>query len=114
MTFDGRGTGFMLVGENGGGVKADIYVDGVKKAENAENNSSSKRYSTIVLDGLASGDHTFKVVVKSGTLVIDGVYILGEVLPGGSIEALKLWRPNVKRTGRQTIPPTTGKSSQMR
>ena len=89
VTFDGRGTGFMLVGENGGGVKADIYVDGVKKAENAENNSSSKRYSTIVLDGLTSGDHTFKVVVKSGTLVIDGVYILGEVLPGGSIEALK-------------------------
>lgn len=89
VTFSGRGTGFALVGANGGNVKLDIYVDNELKREGYETNSSDRRYSTAVFGGQEMGDHTYKVVVKEGTITIDGVYILGETVPGGGIESLR-------------------------
>lgn len=89
VTFNGRGTGFALVGANSGGAKLDIYVDGNLEAEGYETNSSSRRYSTAVYGGLEMRDHTYKVVVKEGTITIDGVYIFGDPVPGGSSEALE-------------------------
>lgn len=87
--FSGNGTGFALVGENGSGVVADIYVDGTLKAADVANHASNKRYSTMILNGLEDGEHEFKVVVKSGKLTIDGVYILGKPEEGGGNEALQ-------------------------
>lgn len=89
VTFSGKGTGFALVGVNSGNAKLDIYVDNELKAEGYETNSSSLRYSTAVFGGQELGDHTFKVVVKEGTLTIDGVYIFGEAVPGGGNESLR-------------------------
>ena len=43
----------------------------------------------MILNGLEDGEHEFKVVVKSGKLTIDGVYILGKPEEGGGNEALQ-------------------------
>lgn len=89
VSFKGTGTGFTLVGENKEKAVVDIYVDGQLRVGGQENMESDKRYSTILLDGEENKEHEFKVVVTSGQLTIDGVYILGDPVPGGGTEALK-------------------------
>ena len=77
------------MGENKEKAVVDIYVDGQLRVGGQENMESDKRYSTILLDGEENKEHEFKVVVTSGQLTIDGVYILGDPVPGGGTEALK-------------------------
>lgn len=80
FTFAAAGTGFAIIGPNGGGADLSVYVDGSADAIPATTSSSGTRYETYTLTGLDYGIHTVKVVVNSGTLKIDALYTLGEPL----------------------------------
>ena len=84
FTFPTEGTGFSVIGNNGAETKLDVYVDGEETpyAADAVTSTSGNRYASYTLAGLENKKHTVRVVVKEGTLNIDALYTLGEVLPG--------------------------------
>lgn len=96
FSFEGSGTGFMLVGENGGGAVLDVYDGERLLAKGMQSKRSAKRYSTLKLDGLTAATHHYRVVLRSGTLTLDGVYLLGEPVPGGGKAALSKLTEEIK------------------
>ncbi len=82
LSFPVYGAGFAIIGSNSAGTKLDIYVDDVLVEENAETKATSNRYETYSYSGLTLGNHTVKVVVKSGTLNVDALYALDEASQG--------------------------------
>ena len=82
FTFPVEGTGFAIVGANGGGAELTVQVDD-QEPVTATTASSSRRYETYTLTGLEYAKHTVTVTVNSGTLAIDALYTLGEALPAG-------------------------------
>lgn len=82
FTFPVEGTGFAIVGANGGGAELTVQVDD-QEPVTATTTSSSRRYETYTLTGLEYAKHTVTVTVNSGTLAIDALYTLGEALPAG-------------------------------
>lgn len=89
FTFAIDGTGFALTGANNGGAVLDVEVDGEQVATGASTLASARRYSAYTYSGLENGPHTVTVTVTSGTLTLDAIYALGEILPGGGREALQ-------------------------
>ena len=80
--FPVEGTGFAITGVNGGNADLTVYVDDMATPYTTGTTASSgRRYETYTLTGLDYAKHTVKVVVNSGTLVIDALYTLGEALP---------------------------------
>ncbi len=82
FSFPINGCGFSILGSNDGTAKLDIYVDDNRVAENAATVNAPTRGETYMLSGLESGEHTIKVVVKSGKLNIDALYTHGARLAG--------------------------------
>lgn len=84
FSFPVKGSGFSILGTNDGTAKLDIYVDGVRVAENAATHAAPARGEVYSLADLPNGDHEIKVVVKSGKLQIDALYALAERRKAGS------------------------------
>ncbi len=80
FSFPITGAGFSILGTNDGSATLDVFVDGIKAAENAATLASPARGETYTLSGLEHGQHTIQVVVKSGALNIDALYALGSRL----------------------------------
>ncbi len=78
FSFPIKGSGFSILGTNDGTAKLDIYVDGVRVAENAGTHAAPARGEAYSLADLPNGEHVIKVVVKSGKLQIDALYALAE------------------------------------
>ncbi len=78
FSFKINGTGFAIIGGNDGTAKLDILVDNEKIAEDVSTLASPTRGETYVLSDLQNGEHTIKVVVKSGKLSVDALHTLGE------------------------------------
>ena len=77
FTFTANGNGFAIMGGNDGSAVIDVYVDGQLKAENAATKAAPTRGEAYILSDLAAGNHTIKVVLKSGTLKIDALNTIG-------------------------------------
>ncbi len=77
FTFTANGNGFAIMGGNDGSAVIDVYVDGQLKAENAATKAAPTRGEAYILSDLAAGNHTIKVVIKSGTLKIDALNTIG-------------------------------------
>ena len=125
FAFPVEGTGFAIVGPNDGSAVLDVEVDGQTVATDAATGSSGTRFETYTYTGLDYGFHTVKVTVKSGKLVIDALYTLGQQLEaedgvfvsvetalpeiaaayvGADIDALNLpEKVNVKTAGGDTV-----------
>lgn len=80
FSFPIDGTGFSLNGGNDGSAVLDVYVDSALVDESAATVASATRGEAYLLDGLTAGQHTVKVVVKSGTLKLDAIHTLGQRL----------------------------------
>ncbi len=76
FSFPVNGSGFSILGTNDGTAKLDVYVDGVRMAENAATHAAPARGEVYSLTDLPNGNHEIKVVVKSGKLQIDALYAL--------------------------------------
>lgn len=91
FTFTANGNGFAIMGGNDGSAVIDVYVDGQLKAENAATKAAPTRGETYILSDLAAGNHTIKVVLKSGTLKVDALNTIGarlESVSGSVTEVL--------------------------
>lgn len=82
FSFKFTGTGFSILGSNGNYTSAsmDIYVDDMEtpyiSGAAGRNLSGSERHRELyLLKELEYGEHTVKVVITSGTFVMDGVMI---------------------------------------
>lgn len=84
FTFTANGNGFAIMGGNDGSAVIDVYVDGQLKAENAATKAAPTRGETYILSDLAAGNHTIKVVLKSGTLKVDALNTIGARLESAS------------------------------
>ena len=84
FTFTANGNGFAIMGGNDGSAVIDVYVDGQLKAENAATKAAPTRGETYILSDLAAGNHTIKVVLKSGTLKVDALNTIGVRLESAS------------------------------
>ncbi|CAH0122252.1 hypothetical protein PAE9249_04800 [Paenibacillus sp. CECT 9249] len=74
------GTGLDILGPNDGSAKLEVTVDGQIVAASAITTASKELYQTFTLRGLAYGEHTVRIKVLSGTLVVDAVAVVsGEV-----------------------------------
>ncbi|XEC93306.1 Ig-like domain-containing protein [Paenibacillus tarimensis] len=75
-----KGTGLDILGPNDGTAKLEVTVDGQTVAQSAGTMASREFYQTYTLRGLIYGEHTVKIKVLSGTLVVDAVAVVsGEV-----------------------------------
>ena len=91
FTFTANGNGFAIMGGNDGSAVIDVYVDDQLKAENAATKAAPTRGETYILSDLAAGNHTIKVVLKSGTLKVDALNTIGarlESVSGSVTEVL--------------------------
>ncbi|MDR1642511.1 MAG: S-layer homology domain-containing protein [Clostridiales bacterium] len=79
---DITGTGIALSGAASTAAVLDVTVDGEPAVSSASTSASDARYISFLLGGLDNGPHTIIGTLKSGTLTIDGIYILGEYTPG--------------------------------
>lgn len=78
FTFSMKGNGFALIGEQSSGA-VDVICDGSKILENEAVASSKKHGAFIMVDGLTEGEHSIKVVLKSGSLTLDAIMPIGEI-----------------------------------
>ncbi|WP_339157331.1 S-layer homology domain-containing protein [Paenibacillus sp. FSL W8-0186] len=84
------GTGLDILGPNDGSAKLEVMVDGQIVAPSAAATASKELYQTFTLRGLAFGQHTVRIKVLSGTLVVDAVAVVsGEVQGTPDIAALQ-------------------------
>jgi len=70
------GSGFDILGPNGGTAKLEVTVDGQIVNSSASTVASAELYQTFTLRGLGAGSHTVQVKVVSGTLVVDAVGVV--------------------------------------
>lgn len=80
FSFPIDGSGFSIVGTNDGSAKLDVYVDNELVGKGVSTAASTVRGETYLLSDLKQGNHTIRVVVKSGKLQIDALHTLGERL----------------------------------
>lgn len=78
LSFDFTGTGFHIIGQGSKG-SYDIYIDG-EKVDSQEVSSVGIRQCAINMKNLSYEKHTAKIIVTSGTLKVDAVEIMGEIL----------------------------------
>ncbi len=77
FTFKINGNGFAIMGGNDGSATLDVYVDNQLKESGAATKAAPTRGEAYILSGLADGEHTIKVVLKSGKLNIDALNTIG-------------------------------------
>ena len=70
------GTGLDILGANGGTAKLEVTVDGQVVNASAATTASTELYQTFTLRGLSAGQHTVKLKVLGGTLVVDAVGVV--------------------------------------
>ncbi|AEI43030.1 S-layer protein [Paenibacillus mucilaginosus] len=75
MIFHFDGSGFNLFGATSDAL-IDLYVDGILIEENLRIHARGDRQTSYSLRGLKNTGHTAKVVVKGGTLVVDGIDVI--------------------------------------
>ncbi|GAA0135699.1 hypothetical protein YSY43_25390 [Paenibacillus sp. YSY-4.3] len=74
------GTGLDILGPNDGSAKLEVTVDGQIVMPSASTLASRELYQNFTLRGLAYEEHTVRIKVLSGTLVVDAVAVFsGEV-----------------------------------
>ena len=124
FTFPVEGTGFSIVGPNGGNANITVVVDG-QEVETATTSSSGTRFETYMLTGLEYAKHTVTVTVNSGTLVIDALYTLGQPLEAteGALVSVTSELPELLATtvgtpveglpDTVTVKDNTGKETEM-
>ncbi|WP_055107662.1 immunoglobulin-like domain-containing protein [Paenibacillus ihumii] len=84
------GTGLDILGPNDGSAKLEVTVDGQIVEPSAGTAASKELYQTYTLRGLAYGEHTVRLKVLSGTLVVDAVAVVsGEVKGAPDTSALQ-------------------------
>ncbi|MCI9503559.1 MAG: hypothetical protein HFG76_16575, partial [Hungatella sp.] len=71
VSYTFEGTGFALIGPNGGSAKVDVEVDGRKIDTDAPTIATSSHQPYFVVRGLKNGQHTVTVSLASGTLDVD-------------------------------------------
>jgi hypothetical protein len=73
------GTGLDILGPNDGSAKLEATVDGKLVNTSAGTMASGDLYQTFTLRGLNYGEHTVRLRVASGTLVVDAVTVVSNV-----------------------------------
>ncbi|MBN1171621.1 MAG: RICIN domain-containing protein [Micromonosporaceae bacterium] len=71
------GTGLDILGPNNGSAVLEVTVDGTVVSASRATVASPEFYQTFALRDLPAGGHTVQVTVRSGTLVVDAVGIVG-------------------------------------
>ncbi len=74
-----RGTGLDILGLNDGSAKLEVTVDGKVVNASAATMASGEFYQTFTLHGLDYGEHTVRLKVLSGTLVVDAVAVVSSI-----------------------------------
>ena len=82
VSFDG--TGFALTGETDKDTVISVEIDG-GAAETRDVYKTSSRKISCRSDGLENGHHTAKITVVSGTYSVDGMEVIGGVIPLASM-----------------------------
>lgn len=96
------GTGLDILGPNDGSAKLEATVDGRTTILSADTTASKELYQTFALRGLKYGEHTVRIKVLSGTLVVDAVAVVsGEVKGVPDTEALQAAVAEAKDVERQ-------------
>lgn len=92
-----KGTGLDILGPNDGSAKLEVTVDGKVVNTSASTVTSGNFYQTFTLRALNYEEHTVRLKVLSGTLVVDAVAVVSDV-----------WKFN---SGPASTPPPTGTMS---
>lgn len=71
-----KGTGLDILGPNDGSAKLEVMVDGKVVNTSVSTMASGIFYQTFTLRGLNYGEHTVRLKVLSGTLVVDAVAVV--------------------------------------
>lgn len=74
-----KGTGLDILGANDGSAKLEVTVDGTVINASADTFATGSLYQTYTLRALNYGEHTVKLKVISGTLVVDAVAVVSDV-----------------------------------
>ncbi|RCX14838.1 dockerin type I repeat protein [Anaerobacterium chartisolvens] len=74
------GNGLDILGPNDGSAKLEVTVDGKVVNSSAGTMSSGEFYQTFTLRGLDYGKHTVSLKVVSGTLVVDAVAVISDII----------------------------------
>ncbi|NGY65260.1 sugar-binding protein [Lentzea sp. NEAU-D13] len=77
LSYTFTGTGLDITGPNNGSAVLEVTVDGRVVASEARTVASAEFYQAFALRGLASGRHDVQIKVRSGTLVVDAVAVVG-------------------------------------
>ncbi|MDO4296499.1 MAG: InlB B-repeat-containing protein, partial [bacterium] len=75
-TFDG--TGFALIGPNGGSAKVNVDVDGERMYTDMATIKTESHQPYLVIRGLEDGEHTVKVTLASGSFGVDSIAYLSK------------------------------------
>jgi hypothetical protein len=94
------GTGLDILGSNDGSAKLEVMVDGKVVNTSAGTKASGSFYQTFTLRALDYGEHTVRLKVLSGTLVVDAVAVVSDVWKFNS-------DPVSTPTPTSTISPTS-------
>lgn len=85
LQYSFKGTGLDILGPNNGSAKLEVTVDGKVVDASVSTKVSGNLYQTFTLHGLEYGNHTVRLKVVSGTLVVDAVGIVANI--AGASEA---------------------------
>lgn len=81
------GTGLDILGANNGSAKLEVTVDGIVVNSSGSTMVSGNLYQTFALHGLEYGNHTVRLKVLSGTLVVDAVGVVANVAGAPEVPA---------------------------
>ena len=70
------GAGLDILGPNDGSATLEVSVDGQVVEASANTMASTEFYQTYTLRGLSQGEHTVRIAVLGGTLVVDAVAVV--------------------------------------
>ncbi len=85
LQYSFKGTGLDILGPNNGSAKLEVTVDGKVVDASVSTKVSGNLYQTFTLHGLEYGNHTVRLKVVSGTLVVDAVGVVANI--AGASEA---------------------------
>ncbi|MGW0520841.1 RICIN domain-containing protein [Crossiella sp. NPDC003009] len=77
LSYTFRGTGLDITGPNNGSAVLEVTVDGRVVDSAARTRASTEFYQAFTLRGLPAGEHDVQIKVRSGTLVVDAVAVVG-------------------------------------
>ncbi|HEX9062001.1 MAG TPA: dockerin type I domain-containing protein [Clostridia bacterium] len=80
-----KGTGLDILGSNNGSAKLEVTVDGKVANNSASTAASGSMCQTFTLHGLSFGEHTVRLKVLGGTLVVDAVAVVSSISTPASI-----------------------------